>query len=176
MKQVSVDVTVGNGRRVNCTKRGDVLISNGAKHLKLTRVLYAPTFSKNIISIGLLCDKNARDNSIVTWTSSGMNLKTKQGGELNFKKEGVLHYFEGTRTPVSTVMSAEVCDNNENAVTELPADVPTSESTKTSTNKKRNVTIDINQAHEKYGHVSEAALRATLKSINVPPYWKTTFM
>jgi len=31
------------------------------------------------------------------------------------------------------------------------------------------LTMDINQAHEQYGHVSEAALRTTLKSINVRP-------
>jgi hypothetical protein len=41
-----------------------------------------------------------------------------------------------------------------------------------STVKKQNVTIDINQAHKKYGYVSEAALCATLKSINVHPTGK----
>jgi hypothetical protein len=31
VQSVSVDVTVGNGRRVNCTKSGDITISNGNK-------------------------------------------------------------------------------------------------------------------------------------------------
>ena len=38
-------------------------------------MLYAPTFSKNIISIGLLCNNNAIDKPVVTWSSTGMTLR-----------------------------------------------------------------------------------------------------
>ena len=81
VERVSINVMVGNGRQVKCTKRGDVLITNGAKQLQLKNVLYAPTFSKNIISIGLLCNKDSAVNSVVTWTSDGMTLKTLMGGQ-----------------------------------------------------------------------------------------------
>ena len=113
-------------RRVKCTKSGDITISNGNRQLKLTRVLFAPTFTKNIISIGLLCRKNNRDNSVVTWTASGMKLNTQRGGELSFERDGVLHYFEGIRVPLSAVMFTEACNNDKNQAVELNTKISTS--------------------------------------------------
>ena len=50
-----------------------------------------------------MCSNNKKDKPVVTWTSTGMSLQTLQGGKLDFKKDGVLHYFEGicTASPVT---------------------------------------------------------------------------
>ena len=163
VETVSVNVMVGNGKQVNCTRRGDVFIGSGEQSLKLLRVLYAPTFSKNIISIGLLFHHDQQNNASVIWSTTGMVLKTLQGGVLNFPKDGFLYYYEGVRTqmPIST----EYCDSNYETV--LDATVAS-----TKPKEPKRISIDINVAHHKYGHVSEAALRATLKSVNIHPTGK----
>ncbi len=50
-----------------------------------------------------MCTNNERDKPVVTWTSSGMSLQTRQGGKLDFKNDGVFHYFEGMRTSVPVI-------------------------------------------------------------------------
>ena len=65
---------------------------------------------------------------------------------------------------MSVVIFTEACDNDENQAVELNTKLPTLKLP-----NPKDITIDINEAHKKYGHVSEAALRATLKSINVRP-------
>jgi hypothetical protein len=163
VETVSVNVMVGNGKQVNCTKRGDVFIGSGNQSLKLCRVLYAPTFSKNIISIGLLFNIDQKNNTTVTWTAVGMVLKTLQGGILNFLKDGVLYYYEGTRSLPTSFPSEYCADADDDEVLPSTSDKVITPKTKT---------IDINVAHHKYCHVSEAALRATLKAAGINPTGK----
>ena len=51
-------------------------------------------------------------------------------------------------------------------ITKTVMQLPTPKTTKKPTQ------IDINEAHNKYGHISEASLRATLKSLGIEPTGK----
>ncbi len=113
-QSVSVKVMIGNGKEIVCIKRGNVLVKNGGQTLQLKQVLFAPTFTKNIISLGLLCTNSRADNAVVTMTAHKMSLKTKSGGHLKFKTDdGVLFYFQGIRQhpTVSEVFNSETIAN-----------------------------------------------------------------
>ena len=72
----------------------------------------------------------------------------RSGGQLEFMSKGsdVLYYYEGVRTEPTTVMTAATKQTE-----------PT-----VGVNK-----MDINEAHDKFGHIGEAALKATLKTIGL---------
>ena len=113
--------------------------------LLLKNVLYTPTFHENIISIGtFVCDSKyelGMKNNKMTLTKAG---KTEM---LDFKCDhsDVLYYFQGTRGIYpggSDILYAEVI------TTKLTS-------------------MDINEAHAKYGHIGEVAWRATMKSLGI---------
>ena len=147
IENVHVLVIVGDGKEVLCTKRGDILLTgqNGQKVL-LKKVLYTNCIHKNLISIGTFVLKG---NYEVTMKGSNLTLLKNDGlkGQLDFKSNGkeALYYFKGKRQESSNVMYAD---------TQPARPVPS---------KTR---MDINEAHDKFGHIGEAALRATLKTIN----------
>ena len=62
VENVSVHVIVGDGKKVVCTKHGDVLL-NGKNRatLLLQQVLYTPRFHKNIFCVGALVKKDVYD-------------------------------------------------------------------------------------------------------------------
>ena len=191
---VNVKVIVGDGSEVVCTKRGDILTSDGTHKMLLKRVLYAPSFHKNIVSVGLFVSNNQYQVKMNTKT---LTIHNKNGSELTFNREGsgVLYYFKGHRVPrvlptteatyASTVMSRRnecvnvgetKIDNGTNgliASEKSLADVVTNSNetpVKTTTDSATSGTpkkMDINYAHGIYGHIGEAALRSMLKTINV---------
>ncbi len=157
---------------MKCAKRGNVLISDGAKQLRLTHIFYAPSFRKNIL------------HTITTKLTIGWlrghpvaSPFRQLGGILNFKKDGVSYYLQGVRTTLASVMNMEVYNSKDNSVPDVNPILPTFNSTTKRTASKfetkgKQPTINIHQAHEKYGHVLEAALQTTLKSIGVQPTGK----
>ena len=121
--------------------------------LILKNVLYTPHFHKNIVSIG----KFVQDGQYEVDMRTDQLILKKIGyfKTLNFKRDNnnVLYYFTGKRIKGENVMSAVVPDENANKV----------------------IKMNIMEAHAKYGHVSEAALRTTLKhlGIQVTGHWKS---
>ena len=69
---VNVKVIVGDGSEVICTKRGDILTSDGTHKMLLKRVLYAPSFHKNIISVGQFMSNNS-----LRWVSSCLTTRIR---------------------------------------------------------------------------------------------------
>ena len=56
-------VIVGDGNEVTCNKRGDIHVynDNNKEALCLKRILYAPFFHKNIVSIGKFAQQGQYD-------------------------------------------------------------------------------------------------------------------
>ena len=159
VENVSVRVIVGDGKEVVCTKRGDVLL-NGEKGetLLLQRVLYAPRFHKNIFCVGAFVKKDDYEVQI-----SGQSLRlTRKSAQahIDFRSEtnGVLYYFRGKRAIGEASHAAMTTSTVTNK------DDNTTPDNKTTNQKLEK--IDINDAHDRFGHIGEAALRATLKTIN----------
>ena len=147
-ENVSIRVIVGDGKEVLCTKRGDVHLQGpGGETLILKKVLYAPNIHKNIVSLGVFV-RTGKYNVQITGPKLSLRKDDGSGGQLEFVSKGsdVLYYYEGVRTEPTTVMTA--------ATKQVE---PTVNITK----------MDINEAHDKFGHIGEAALKATLKTIGL---------
>jgi hypothetical protein len=184
IETVKVTVIVGDGKEVLCTKRGNIIVSNGESSMLLQGVLYTPDFHKNIVSIGQFVKKGGCE---VLMRGSTLSLRKEDSEqELTFRCDStsVLYYFEGNRMSsgetvlVSDDATTSNSDGNkqdaqQNTLPLIPK-TPSPEPTDTSDApkkkpKKTPQDIDINDAHDKYGHIGEAALRATLKSIGLEP-------
>ena len=107
---------------------------------------------------------------------SELSLLHKEGydNELTFSCEdqGVLYYFKRKRT----LQSETVLSIHDSTTSPTPDPTPTITKTVTqlpmAKTTKKPTQIDINEAHDKYGHISEASLRATLKSLGIEPTGK----
>ena len=217
-QSVSIKVMIGNGKEIVCIKWGNVLIKNGGQTLQLKRVLFAPTFMKNIISLGLLLCTNSRaDNAVVTMPAHEKSLKTMSADNLKFNtNDGVLFYLEGIQQHpmVSKVFNSETMPNlmstrfrsvhtsayqchtfqtlpgnskiplsSPPTSFPLPTDAPTHElpstrrlheifPTSVKNTVRDTICMDINEAHAKYGHISEQALHTTMQLVHVKPTGK----
>ncbi len=194
VENVNVKVLVGNGTEVVCRKCGGITVANGDQVLHLRNVLYTQHFAKNIVSVGQLL-KNSNYSAVMQEKRLSL-VNGKDGSKLQFKCNdgGVLFYFKGSRQPPTTPNIEEVYKIDEvgnivttNAActppaTQLTKFVPPLAATKPTyaealkkpkkipakeTPQKK--TININLAHNVYGHIGKAALWATLKSIDVHP-------
>ena len=148
-------------------KRGDILITNKMCSMLLRKVLYTPHFHKNIVSIGQFV-KNGGCKARMKRSELSLH---KEGcdNELTFSCEdqGVLYYFKGKRT----LQSETALSIHDSTTSHTPDPTPTITKTvtqlPTAKTTKKPTQIDINEAHDKYGHISEASLRATLKSLGI---------
>ena len=113
-EDVSIKVIVGDGNEVLCTKRGDVTISDGKNKMLLQRVLHAPSFHKNIVSVGLFV---ANHKHTVEMNSKTLKIHNDERNELTFQRDdaGVLYYFKGFR--VNPTMKPPVLSNREHCLT-----------------------------------------------------------
>jgi len=172
VENVNVSVIVGDGKEVVCTKRGDILITNKTCSMLLRKVLYTPHFHKNIVSIGQFV-KNGGCEARMKGSELSLH-KEGYDNELTFSCEdqGVLYYFKGKRT----LQSETVLSIHDSTTNRTPDPTPTNTKTvtqlPTANSTKKPTQIDINEAHDKYGHISEASLRATLKSLGIEPTGK----
>jgi hypothetical protein len=135
-EEVHIQIIVGDGKEVMCTKHGDILLHNHGTNemLLLKRVLYTPSFHKNIVSIGMLLHNSCygikmQGNAMILMKKGSTNV-------LCFKQTNneVLYYFEGTRELMNELILN----------VELTREVAT---------PNRMTQIDINDAHEKLGHI-----------------------
>ena len=115
-----------------------LLAGEKGQTLHLQQVLYTPSFHKNIVCVGAFVKKADYEVQI-----SGQSLRmSRKGmtGHLDFQsnKNGMLYYFCGTRMPgkTNTAMTVQTISDAKNK-------------------------IDINDTHDRFGHIGEAALRAT---------------
>ena len=144
IENVNIPVVVGDGKEVLCTKHGDILLSGPNRQmLFLKKVLYTNAFHKNIISIGTFVQKG---NYKVKIKGSMLSLmKTGHTGQLDLmsNEENTLYYFKGTRKDQTKVMNTDTQQKST-----IPAQTQ----------------MDINKAHEKFGHIDKVALHAEVSS------------
>ena len=146
-ENVNIRVIVGDGNEVLCTKRGDVhLQGQTGQTLLLQKVLYAPNIHKNIVSIGAFV-KTGNYHVQIKGSTLSLLKSDGSGARLDFtsSEHNVLYYYKGKRVE-TTAMS--ISTEPEKHVTEVTK-------------------MDINEAHDKFGHIGQAALCATLKAINI---------
>ena len=135
-------IIIGDKSEMKVTKQGVLTLEtkDGAK-MKLEQVKVVPTITKNIISIGRLMGTGNK----VSMTNEVMTIENKDGGQLTISKD--------TDTPLFHLEAK--------AVAEQQGEVNSNEQT-----QPKKLQIDINDAHELYGHASEGPLREILKQRN----------
>jgi hypothetical protein len=117
VRPVSVTVVVGDGSEIKCTKRGDIMFTNGEKTMTLKDVLYTPKFHKNIVSLGVLI----RDGFDLSVTGSTMTVKKGRGGHISFNRETKAamefssYYFKGNRASYVDVVSMVIAPLSQGA-------------------------------------------------------------
>ena len=117
--------------------------------LLLQHVPYSPKIHKNIVSIGShICDGHhvKIENRRLMVTDSTMH-------DITFTLENdlVLYYLTGCH-----LSNADLAKSTQSISNSEKKDTPT-----------KLMTLDINLAHDIYGHIGEAALRSTLKVIGI---------
>ena len=145
---VDITVVVGNGNEITCTKRGTLRLKTEDGNLfLLKRVLYTPKFHKNIVSVGVLI----KCGYYVHMSGSTMTMESPST-KVTFSCEGggVLYYLRALRTTTTKTDVAMFLMQKQTVMFTA-----------------RRTPLDINTAHDIYGHIGEAALRTTLLSLNV---------
>jgi hypothetical protein len=132
-------VTVGNGNEAKATLTGHLTLQSteGPEGMILKDLLFIENFKKNIVSIPRLFKNGAKIN----WSENSLTLRNGGTQKLEIKKDKdeSMFYFKATR--------------KKSAGTAMTMDKKTS--------------MDINEAHEKGGHVHESVLKKTLESFGI---------
>ena len=143
IEKVDKSIIVAQSSICKTTKRGDINLkvmgmpSNAV--MKLNKVYYVKEFNKKIISIKQL----ARHNYEITFKRNTCEIKMPDGGILT-----VTNHNDG-------LFYIKAYKSNENATV---SDLSVNEISK----RKE---IDINEAHEKFGHLSEKLIRKTARRL-----------
>jgi hypothetical protein len=141
IKEINETVTTADKTEMVANKEGTLYLkTNEGVLIRLDKVKVVPDIAKNIISVGLLMDAGNK----VEMEKDTMLIKNQKNDQILIKREqSPLYYLEARRVlPVSVLAIAE-------------------------REKPKTTTIDINDAHELYGHCSEGPLKALLKQRNV---------
>ena len=149
-------VRVGNNETMKATAIGDLTLEqkNTGKKLKLEEVMVVPGFAKNLISVGRLTEKG---NEFVAG-KEGSKILNESGDMLKFEtgSDGMAYLI------ASRVKGEQKLFNVERIVEE---DEETEK-------KVRKQYMDINEAHQKFGHATESVVRETLKALEIIPTGK----
>ena len=149
-------VRVGNNETMKATAIGDLILEqkNTGKKLKLEEVMVVPGFAKNLISVGRLTEKG---NEFVAG-KEGSKILNESGDMLKFEtgSDGMAYLI------ASRVKGEQKLFNVERIVEE---DEETEK-------KERKQYMDINEAHQKFGHATESVVRETLKALEIIPTGK----
>jgi hypothetical protein len=135
VKETSATVIVGDGKEVPATSRGTLLLATDDDQvIKLRDVLVVPHFTKHIISLPRLMQGNV---NVTEWTGERVKLSCPSGKSIviNKEKDGHMYYIHARRI--------KPLNNQVHAV------------------QRTHHTMDINEAHEKFAHLSEGLLRKT---------------
>ena len=160
VRKVNESVVIGDGTEIVATVCGtvDLRTVGTGKQLVLSNVLFAPEFTKNIISVARL---TSNGNS-VSFTDDSMVIRNGRN-KLQCKRDsrngpGGMFYVDAT--VAKTNQQLYDVAPKENNKTLIPA-LKTSKSQGEDT--KNGVKIDINEAHELLGHVGALSLRETAR-------------
>jgi hypothetical protein len=133
-------IIVGNGKRIRAMKKGSLLLqTNDGKCIKLNEVLVAPDFKKQIISLPRLLQENAK---VSEWTKAGVKLRCPTGDVIKISREPTGHMYYLLANRVRMYNEANTLSNEQ---------------------IRQSRKMDINEAHEKFAHISEVLLRKTAK-------------
>jgi hypothetical protein len=166
----SESVRVGNGATLNATKRGDLNLKCGANVMKLVDVQVVPGFIKNIISLGKL----SKGGNKISFEGTKLVIENPQGKRIVVEQEAGSHLYYldakavhgGDVLAITPVPEENAVKKNEkpNQASKKPATVSKNDSkpdAKSSEHVKK--TIDINDAHELYGHLNYGVLKPLLE-------------
>ena len=136
-------VVIGDGTSVKVQKVGSLKLTDcRGNKVLLKNAAYVPQFHKNIISITKLT------NPETTITFNEQTMMLNQGNHsINFDKKGNLYFLAARREKVMENHDIMEATN-------------------------QNKTIDINKAHDIFGHVGENALRKVLEAAGMKPTGK----
>ena len=169
IKRTNSIVTVGTGNTVKAKYSGSVIIKQDVTQsvIVLNNVLYVPEFNQNIISINSLlsqgykmeCDKNRfrlRHRS-----------KTLEITKDNLQSMFYLQGIRQEKNKHTKVFNKNVCNNVNGHKLALDKAMKKKEWITQEATKKKSTTMDINQAHASFGHVSEEILKKFCKEHNI---------
>jgi hypothetical protein len=144
-------VKIGNGTTMESSKSGTMYLKSDDSLLKLEDTLVVPGFAKNIISVGRLIKAG---NKVYTEGTS-MIIENPHGGKITVEQdeETCLYYLDASSVGRHEAEAYNTLMENNNEIEELD------EQKKKKEKKKE---IDINNAHELYGHVSHGILKPLL--------------
>jgi gag-polypeptide of LTR copia-type/Zinc knuckle len=149
-------VRVGNNETLKATAIGDLLLEQEGtkKKLLLEQVMVVPAFARNLISVGRLVE---RGNEFVS-TKAGSSISKETGERLEFEtgNDGMAYLFAQRVKEVNQVYATKEI-------------VEIGQETK---EKQRKQSMDINEAHRKFGHATEKVVRTILQGLNITPIGK----
>lgn len=164
IKECKDQVLIGDNSSMDATLEGTLLLETRDKvKVKLNNVKVVPGIAKNIISIGQLINAG---NSIQI--GSGQMILRNPGGNkiLIEKRNETLYYLEAKQVNLNSSSGEAYSLSNSSSNTKEDTSGWTKVETKKKKSSKFKQVIDINDAHELYGHVSEGPLKASLLERN----------
>ncbi len=151
-------VRVGNNETMKATAIGDLTLEqkNTGKKLKLEEVMVVPGFAKNLISVGRFTEKG----NVFVAGKEGSKILSESGDMLKFETgSDEMAYLIASRIKgeQNLFKVKRIVENNEEME-----------------KKERKQYVDINEAHQKFGHATESVTRETLKELEIIPTGKTS--
>ena len=131
-------IIIGDKSEMKVSKQGVLTLeTNDGNRLKLEQVKVVPSIAKNIISVGRIMGSGNK----VHMDNEAMTIENTDGNKLKIAKDQDTPLFH---LKAKAIKGEQVHNNDE----------------------KKKLEIDINDAHELYGHVSEGPLHEILKQRN----------
>ena len=141
LKEDESTIVVGTGKETKATKKGDLMLVHAItkQQIHLRNVLCVPSFKQNIISIPTLMKNGFSINAKMKSFELIQNGHSIKLGKMDEKG---MFYFVGRRVDKRQSM----CMN---------------------TVHKKQITMDVNLAHDTFNHLGPEALRRTCKQLNI---------
>ena len=165
-------IVVGTGNTMRAKYKGTIVLaqSTSKEKLVLNNVLYVPNFNQNIISASLLLQQGYSLNG----DKKELSLR-KNGKSFRMKNDpgGSLYYFHGARSlrnkGTELFKRKNAACNNIEDTREMEFEKVMRKTDLIPTEKpvRKERRMDINQAHDSFGHVSEEKLRKFCKKHNI---------
>jgi transposase InsO family protein len=149
-------VTIGDGSTMQATKKGTLYLKKDNTILKLEDTLMIPNFSKNIISVGRL----TKAGNKIYFEGPNLIIENPLGGKITVQREEdtCLYYLDSSVVGREEAQVYATLIENDEEQKKKPDDAEDKNKNK----KEKKKEIDINDAHELYGHVSNGVLKPLL--------------
>ena len=134
-------IVVGTGKETQATEKGELILfhDDTEQKIHLKNVLYVPHFKQNIMSIPALLKNGFSVNAQMKKFELIQNKKSIKLGKMDNKG---MFYFVGKRLHKNEPFQVNII-------------------------KKKRLTIDINEAHDMFNHLSPDILKKTCKNLNI---------